>query len=581
MENELCRLTGMTFIICLNCYCQFPIICKSFELENSLPKLSMRNTKIMTSKDLKLLQSIFTAASEGIIIVNRKGQILMSNPSAQTLFGYSPEELMKLELEALIPTRFRKNHPKYRHSYFESPKSRGMGQGLDLSALRKDNSEFPVEISLSSFESDGEILTVAFIIDVTLRKTQEKALKESRAKVQEYAEKLEEKVQERTYELEHLNLGLQSQVQERKMAESALLETQKLYNAIAENFPNGIISVLDLDLNYVFVNGAEMASRKWQAEDLIGNPYFDWVGNKKLLLPLIETLRNEGTEFSKQIDFNRDTYQVHGVPLYDEEENLFQVLIVEENITKQKKAEEEIRTSLQKAKELNDLKTRFVSMASHEFRTPLSTILSSISLIGKYPNDARDKREKHITRVKSSITNMTNILNDFLSIGKLEEGKIENSPEKIKLIDLFNHISEEFEGSLKPNQKLFIKGEEIEMYSDPKLIKNIFLNLISNAIKYSNEGSKIEIAAKRQNGQVQIDVTDEGLGIPEDEQKNIFTRFYRAGNATNIQGTGLGLHIVKKYVELMNGQITFRSKLNVGTTFTLKLPHHEKEAARH
>ena len=119
------------------------------------------------------------------------------------------------------------------------------------------------------------------------------------------------------------------------------------------------------------------------------------------------------------------------------------------------------------------------------------------------------------------------------------------------------------------------------MYSDPKLIKNIFLNLISNAIKYSNEGSKIEIAAKRQNGQVQIDVTDEGLGIPEDEQKNIFTRFYRAGNATNIQGTGLGLHIVKKYVELMNGQITFRSKLNVGTTFTLKLPHHEKEAARH
>ncbi len=531
----------------------------------------------MTSRDFTLLQSIFTSAAEGILIVDRKGRILLANPRAEKLFGYDRDEFLVKRLEDLIPERFRHRHPKHRETFFKKPKSRSMGLGLDLWGLRKDGSEFPVEISLSSFESETEVLTVAFIIDITVRKQHELQLKESQEKIKEYANRLEEKVQERTYELEHMNLGLQSQVQERKMAESALLETQKLYNAIAQNFPNGIISVIDLDFNYVFVDGAEMNHRGWKIDDLIGHSYLNHFGNTKRLLPLLTELKEEGREFSEEVNFNRSTYQLHGVPLYDEDDELFQLLLVEENITKQKQAEEEIRLSLTKAKELNELKTRFVSMASHEFRTPLSTILSSISLISKYPDNAREKREKHILRVKSAINNMTNILNDFLSIGKLEEGKISNTPEWISLSQLIQHVAEELEGYFKSGQHLVVEGRQTDVYADPKLLKNIFLNLLSNAIKYSGENKEIKVVINKGTKKTSIEVIDHGLGIPDEEQRNIFTRFYRAGNATNIQGTGLGLHIVKKYVELLEGEITFKSKLDVGTTFKITLTNHEKE----
>ncbi|MEM9325004.1 MAG: PAS domain S-box protein [Bacteroidota bacterium] len=534
-----------------------------------MPILSSNN---MDSEDYDLLKSIFTSASEGIIMINKTGAILLSNPSAERLFQYKAADMQLLTLEDLVPERFRMMHVQHREKYFESPKSRSMASGYDLWALRKDGSEFPVEISLSCIEMDGDTLAVAFIIDVTLRKQQEQDLKESRLKLKEYADKLQERVRERTRELEHLNLGLQSQVQERKMAESALIETQKLYNAIAENFPNGVISVLDLDFKYIFINGAELKDRGWDPDKLIGRSYLAMAKQPGLLQAQLQALRENEQEFSQQLSLNGHTYEVHGVPLYDDENDLYQMLLVEENITKQKKAEEEILRSLQKEKELNELKSRFVSMASHEFRTPLSTILSSVSLIGKYPDDARDKREKHIDRIKSAISNMTNILNDFLSIGKLEEGKIEYCPEKINLGDMLRHVSDEMEGTLKEGQSIEILGPEPELETDPKLMKNVFINLLSNASKYSDEGKLITVRVKDKTQNYLVEVIDRGYGIPEDEQSNIFTRFYRAGNATNIQGTGLGLNIVKKYVELLQGSITFESRLNEGTKFKLTIP---------
>ncbi len=526
----------------------------------------------MDIKDFDLLKSIFTSASEGILMINKAGKILLSNPSAERLFMYTPKELMGMVIEDLVPERFRPIHQEHRERYFASPKNRAMASGYDLWALRKNGTEIPVEISLSSFASPKEQFAVAFIIDITLRKQQEQEIKKSQEKLKEYADKLQEKVRERTRELEHLNLGLQSQVQERKMAESALIETQKLYNAIADNFPNGVISVLDLKFNYVFINGAELKERSWESDSLIGKPYLSMVSKEELILPLLEKLRSEEVEFSEQLPINGYMYEVHGVPLYDDENELYRILLVEENITRQKKAEEEILRSLQKEKELNELKSRFVSMASHEFRTPLSTILSSISLIGKYPDDARQKREKHIDRIKSAISNMTNILNDFLSIGKLEEGKIDYQPQKVSLGNLLSHVSDEMEGTLKSGQFIEINGPDLTVKTDPKLVKNIFLNLLSNASKYSHEDQKITINVKSKDGQVAVEVIDEGLGIPEDEQSNIFTRFYRAGNATNIQGTGLGLNIVQKYVELLGGTIGFESRLNEGTKFKLTIP---------
>ncbi|MCE2790621.1 MAG: ATP-binding protein [Saprospiraceae bacterium] len=240
-----------------------------------------------------------------------------------------------------------------------------------------------------------------------------------------------------------------------------------------------------------------------------------------------------------------------------------------------KEREHDLEESLAKEKELGELKSRFVSMASHEFRTPLSTILSSVSLIGKYTTDEQQsQREKHIQKIKNSVTHLTGILNDFLSMNKLEEGKIQAQSEEFHGPSFFMENIEELRAIAKPNQEILLHAEFDEplIQTDGKILKNIIINLISNAIKYSDEGSEIICHVKCVPHLLQIEVTDQGMGIPEEDQKHLFDRFFRASNAINIEGTGLGLNIVKKYIEMLNGTITFTSKIYEGSTFKVELP---------
>ncbi|MCC6447117.1 MAG: HAMP domain-containing histidine kinase, partial [Chitinophagaceae bacterium] len=239
------------------------------------------------------------------------------------------------------------------------------------------------------------------------------------------------------------------------------------------------------------------------------------------------------------------------------------------------KTKEEIHAALEKEKELNDLKSRFVSMASHEFRTPLSTILSSVSLISKYNTiDTEDKKQKHISRVKSSVSHLTDLLNDFLSLGKLEEGVIKTIPQFFNLVDFSKDVILELQAVAKEGQNIKYThyGNKEEVYLDNKLLRNILINLLSNAIKFSPENSEIFINSTIDHMSIKIEVIDSGIGISKEDQVHLFERFFRAQNATNIQGTGLGLNIVAKYVELMCGEISFNSELNKGTTFCITFP---------
>jgi PAS domain S-box-containing protein len=244
------------------------------------------------------------------------------------------------------------------------------------------------------------------------------------------------------------------------------------------------------------------------------------------------------------------------------------------NVTSQLKAQEaELRVALNKEKELSDLKTRFVSMASHEFRTPMSTILSSASLIGKYSlSEQQDNRIRHVERIKSSVTYLTGILNDFLSLSKFEEGKIILNREKFDLLFLFEDAIEEVSGMLKPEQYISQSFDSCMIYTDKNIMKNVMVNLLSNAIKYSDSGSEIKCVLINKGEQGELIIKDQGLGIPEKEQKYLFDRFFRASNAFNLEGTGLGLNLVRNYLNLMEGSISFDSKLNEGTTFTVTLP---------
>lgn len=238
-------------------------------------------------------------------------------------------------------------------------------------------------------------------------------------------------------------------------------------------------------------------------------------------------------------------------------------------------AEKEVRKALQKEKELNELKSRFVTTASHEFRTPLSTVLSSVSLISRYKTiEEDDKRQKHVDRIKSAVENLTVILNDFLSISRIEDGKISNLPVQFDLTGLATEVMEEMHGYLKKNQRFNFhhEGEQTIVTLDKQLMKNILLNLLSNASKYSTEGRVIYLSTAINSAGINMVVKDEGIGIPDEDQVNLFSPFFRAGNVTGIQGTGLGLNIVKRYIELMGGVLEFHSRLGEGSTFTVNFP---------
>lgn len=242
-------------------------------------------------------------------------------------------------------------------------------------------------------------------------------------------------------------------------------------------------------------------------------------------------------------------------------------MMLRETLHQLEKSRDELSAALEKEKELNDLKSRFVSMASHEFRTPLSTILSSVSLIDKYTLESeQDKRQKHIERIKSQVRILTNILEEFLSLGKLEEGTVFDRKSEFNIKEMLKELLAEVANMSKPGQKAFIhcNGPE-KVYVDKNLLHNVLTNLVSNAIKYSGDNSEIKISVDHTEECLAITIEDNGIGISEEDLKHLTDRFFRGTNAINIQGTGLGLHIVKKYLEIMNGNIRFSSKLNQGT----------------
>lgn len=397
-------------------------------------------------------QEIFKGSTEGIVIVDKSGTIVEANPSSERIFGYEKGELIGKPMENLIPKNIREQHHHYRDQFHKNPTPRSMGIGRDLMALRKDGTEFPVEVSLSHTESNNTFLVMAFIIDITQRKKAENALKQSEEQLIVYATELERKVESRTEALNRL----------------------------------------------------------------------------------VEKL--------------------------------------EEEVIERKKAEQEVLKSLARERELNELKSKFVSIASHEFRTPLSTVLSSTSLIQQYKERGEiEKQDKHIQRIKSSVNHLTAILNDFLSLGKLEEGKIDVITESFSLQEFLQEIAEDIHPTLKENQKLSISVPQTEVIrTDPRILRNILFNLLSNASKYSEH--TVYLHADIKDNQLTLSVQDQGIGIPEEDLKHLFDRFFRASNATNIQGTGLGLHIVKRYVELLNGTLNFTSKQGTGSTFTITIP---------
>lgn len=405
--------------------------------------------------DQQQVKALFDHATEGIILTDEKGKIILLNPAAFALFKYDRNELPGQSIDVLIPQRFHHSHVKDREGFYQHPSNRTMGHNRDLFARKKDGIEFPVEVSLGYYKQHNKLFVIAFIVDITQRKHTEMELLNR----QQQLEKI-------TEDMRRLNTGLEAKVEQRTR-------------------------------------------------------------------------------------------------------------ILREALQELEKSQEELNQALNKEKELNEIKSRFVSMASHEFRTPLSTILSSATLLSKYTTTGdQDKRDKHIKRTKDAVNHLNVLLEDFLSVGKLEEGKIKPELAPFSLRDLLEEVAEEMQTLAKKDQHIDCQcPADLLITSDKRLVKNILINLLSNAVKFSDEGAPIHLQAEpTPTGCIAISVLDKGIGISTEDQQHLFSSFFRGANVINIEGTGLGLHIVRRYLDLLQGAICLESALGEGTRVTIELP---------
>jgi len=410
----------------------------------------------MLLQDQGIFKILLEAVSEGVIIVDENQKIVEANESVERLFGYERNELLKQPLNILIPPEYRKGHKAHFNNFINKAEYRQMGQGRDFFGVRKDGTIIPVEIGLNNFSIYENSFVMALIVDISLRKQQER-------QKQELNEKLENEVERRTKDLK-----------------KAIAELKKL--------------------------------------------------NIKL-----------------------------------DKEN-----------KKRKKAEAETKVALEKEKELNELKTKFLSLVSHEFKTPLSAILTSALLVRKYKMaDQQLKRDKHIQTISDEVHYLDNILNDFLSLEKLDKGKINYNFSTFKLSKVINEVVYNANMLLKDGQQINYPEniEGLSLYQDEKIIELALSNLVHNAIKYSLENTKIDIEIFQDDYITVFRVKDNGIGIPLKDQKNIFNRYFRAENVLLTQGTGIGLNIVKDHLDNLKGKIYFESIENEGSIFTMELPN--------
>ena len=248
---------------------------------------------------------------------------------------------------------------------------------------------------------------------------------------------------------------------------------------------------------------------------------------------------------------------------------------LQQEIAQRQRVEKELREALEREKELGELKSRFICMTSHEFRTPLTAILGSTELLRHYSQSWTDnKKQLYFDRIQGNVQHMIQLLEDVLLLGKAEAGKLKFEPEKIDLVQLCRTLVAELQ-YFPGTKHTLVFSEQFrctDVYMDEQLLRQILGNLLSNAIKYSSIGSTVRFTLACEDETVIFQIQDQGIGIPPEDIQHLFESFYRAKNVSNIAGTGLGLAIVKKAVDLHGGKISVMSEVGVGTTFTVKMP---------
>lgn len=492
-------------------------------------------------KNSNIFNLLSEGVSEGIIVVNSEQLIVATNSSAEEMFGYEKDELVGKNLDTIIPKRYHQAHHSHVKNFISKSEKRQMAKGRDLSGVTKDGKEFPVEAGLNPFKLYGNTYVMALVIDISERKTREE-------EISHWAKIFDESLNE--------------------------------------------IFVFDRhSLKFINANQGAQDNIGYTLDELLRltpidiKPDIDEIRFRKLISPLLKKTKKkiQFETIHQRKDGSRYPVEVHLQPSNFGNQEVFIAIILD--ITERhdyteklertvKKRTEQLTQALVKEKELSELKTRFLSLVSHEFKTPLSSILTSITLLGKYTQtEQQEKRDKHVTTIRNKVKYLDTILNDFLSVERLESGKVNYKVECFPLSKVINEVVYDSNMLLKAGQKIQYPEniDDLIITFDEKILQLALSNLIHNAIKYSPENSIIDLQVENKEDALILKVIDQGMGIPEAEQKHIFNRYFRAVNALLIQGTGIGLNTAKQHLENLGATLEFDSKENNGSTFIVSI----------
>jgi PAS domain S-box-containing protein len=505
-------------------------------------------------------RSIFENALEGIFQSSLGGRYITVNAKMAQIYGYdSPEEMIAgvTNISSQIYV-----DPEGRNHFQRRLEQLGEVKALEYQAYRKDDCIIWIqEHARAVRDSSGNVLYFEGIVqDITERKRIEAELKEIQ-------EQLEQQVQVRTAELTAVNERLRRE-------EQALLSSYATNRALLNAIPDPMFRISRTG-RFVNFKTPKSYTLPLKPEDCLNRslsevfPAAVAAALQRCIEAALTTEEIQIVEFPLAAAGQRLDFEARiAVSATDE------VLAIVRDITERKRGEIEIRNALERERELNELKTRFVSMTSHEFRTPLTTILSSAELLEHYSGQwDEQKRHQYLRKIQTSAQHMTELLNDILLINKAEAGKLEFNPQPLNLVQHCREIIEELQiTTQKHTLQLRSQSASIHAMLDRKLIRHMLTNLLSNAINYSPGGGNIRIDLAQKAHLILIRVTDQGIGIPAEMQSTLFDSFVRGSNVGNISGTGLGLAIVKKSVDRHQGQISVKSQVGCGTSFSITLP---------
>lgn len=481
------------------------------------------------------LRDLLESMPDGIVMVDSGGQIVLANQQAQKMFGYVTGELTGKSVEQLIPARFRPPHAEHRRRYFSQPRTRTMGMGLELYGLRKDGTEFPVEISLSPIAAEDGALVVSAIRDITERKKAEQKFRGL------------------------LEAAPDAIVIVNRVGRIVLANTQaeRLFGYVRTE-------LLDKDVELLLPERYRDHHPRHRVR-FFSEPNFRPMG---VGLELYGR-RKDGTEFPVEISLS---------PLETEDGTLVSSAI--RDITDRKLVERALQEKNEELAKANKAKDGFLATMSHELRTPLNAIIGFTGmLLMKLPGPLTADQEKQLKTVQSSARHLLALINDLLDVAKIEAGKVELSSEPVDC----GAVVDEVVSALRPEASrkglaflADLPGSPIVVTTDRRALHQIVLNLINNGLKFTDTGS-IHVVLRRVGNElgrfVEISVADTGVGIRPEDQAKLFKPFAQLDtlHTKTREGSGLGLHLSAKLADLMGSKIEFSSEFGKGSTFRLVL----------